>query len=205
MRFIIEVKLCDVKDPLIWRKLAVPAKLAFHELHLMIQAAMGWRNSHLYSFKESSQSRYFHIVSPFAEEQGIDAARAQAHDILLDYLNQFVMEGEYRDKMLYLYDYGDSWLHEIDVVGFDRSNKSAVELLDGTGACPPEDCGGISGFTDIKVSLSTGEPSEIHGNSWVPWLEGCGYRKYDPEVFSLVKGKREVKKWGEFLRMEREG
>lgn len=195
MRYVLRVELCDIQDPVIWRKLAVPMKLTFHGLHKMIQAAMGWKDSHLYSFKEAARSRYFHVVSPYAEEMGIDSTRISATNILWDYMNQYVPENQPRDKFYYEYDFGDAWLHEIDVVDLDRSNRTSPELLDGGGACPPEDCGGTHGFADIKKSLRTGKPSEIHGDSWVPWLEGCEYDNYDPDFFDLERGKLMVRGW----------
>jgi len=36
--------------PQIWRRVQVPADIALDELHLVLQAAMGWTNSHLHSF-----------------------------------------------------------------------------------------------------------------------------------------------------------
>jgi len=187
--------MCDIADPQIWRKLAVSTQVTFHELHLIIQAAMPWKNYHLYSFKEHRRARYFHVVSPYTEDWGLNARHTFADKILLDYLNQFTDPEHPKDKMIYEYDYGDGWLHEIDVLDFDRSQKTAPELLDGAGACPPEDCGSISGFQDLKTSLRTGLPSEIHGDSYIPWLEGCGYRNYDPDYFDLKKGQNRVKRW----------
>ena len=36
--------------PQIWRRVQVPAEITLDELHLVLQAAMGWTNSHLHSF-----------------------------------------------------------------------------------------------------------------------------------------------------------
>lgn len=82
MRLILDIKLRGIEDPIIWRKMAVPTILTFHELHLMIQAAMGWEHQHLYSFTEHPESRYFMIVSPYAEEFGADATKISASNIL---------------------------------------------------------------------------------------------------------------------------
>jgi hypothetical protein len=164
---------------------------------------MGWTNSHLYSFKENHHSRFFYVVSPYTEEFGMHGTTIHTGQILWDMLNQYVPEGRNRLKMIYQYDYGDNWDHEIDVIEMDRSNKTAAELIDGAGACPPEDCGGVMGFEDIKKSLRTGKPSEIHGESWVPWLEGTGYKNYDPDVYDLGKGKRRVKRWKDFIKWEK--
>ena len=45
----LKIVLSDVR-PQIWRRVQVPADIPLDELHLVLQAAMGWTNSHLHSF-----------------------------------------------------------------------------------------------------------------------------------------------------------
>ncbi len=37
-------------EPLIWRRVIVPAEITFKRLHDIIQLSMGWSNCHLYDF-----------------------------------------------------------------------------------------------------------------------------------------------------------
>jgi hypothetical protein len=37
-------------EPTVMRRLDVPLKIRLDRLHLVLQAAMGWTNSHLYEF-----------------------------------------------------------------------------------------------------------------------------------------------------------
>jgi hypothetical protein len=46
----IKIILLGTKPP-IWRRLLVPANMTLARLHKVLQAAMGWTNSHLYMFK----------------------------------------------------------------------------------------------------------------------------------------------------------
>ena len=46
----IKIKLID-SEPLIWRRVIVPAEITFKRLHDTIQFAMGWWDSHLYEFE----------------------------------------------------------------------------------------------------------------------------------------------------------
>ena len=38
-------------DPLVWRRIQVPEKYSFWDLHVAIQDAMGWLDYHLHEFR----------------------------------------------------------------------------------------------------------------------------------------------------------
>ena len=38
-------------EPPIWRRVIVPERMTFADLHRVIQFSMGWRNSHLHHFE----------------------------------------------------------------------------------------------------------------------------------------------------------
>jgi hypothetical protein len=42
-------------EPLIWRRLGVGTSMSLEALHGVIQAAMGWLNSHLWTFEAEEQ------------------------------------------------------------------------------------------------------------------------------------------------------
>lgn len=48
--FEIKVTLQDIQ-PLIWRRIQVPADIRLGKFHRVLQAAMGWTNSHLHAFR----------------------------------------------------------------------------------------------------------------------------------------------------------
>ena len=191
MRLVIDIRLCDIKDPIIWRKVAIPLELTFHSLHLIFQAAMGWGNQHLYSFKEAKESRHFNVVSPHAEEFGIDGTRASASNVLWSYLNQFPSEGEAKEKFYYEYDYGDYWHHEVTVEELDRSNRTSAELLDGAGACPPENCGGVPGFARMKEYLA----GQMDAEEYYDWFTAVDAETFDVHAFDMRMMKLKVKGW----------
>jgi len=39
-------------DPLVWRRIVVPADYNLYQLHMAVQGAFGWENSHLFQFCE---------------------------------------------------------------------------------------------------------------------------------------------------------
>ena len=62
-----------------------------------------------------------------------------------------------KSVLVYKYDFGDSWDHFITVekiLSAYPAVASAAECLDGAGACPPEDCGGVSGYADLLKILT---------------------------------------------------
>lgn len=192
MRFILDIQLVGIEEPIVRRKLAVPGKLTFHHLHLMIQAAMGWEHQHLYSFSERMDTKYFTIVSPYAEEFGADGTKIPAQNILWSYLNQHLPTGDPgRDKLYYLYDYGDYWMHGIDIVDYDRSNRTSTELLEAEGACPPENCGGIPGFQLLKDYLS----GKITKKEYYDHLIAVDTEGYNLHKIDLHRLKLRVKDW----------
>jgi len=81
----------------------------------------------------------------------------------------------------YLYDFGDHWRHKITVLKIEGPDVSAkrLECLDGKGACPPEDCGGTSGYKMVKEVLKT--PSHPDYARLRQWL---GDQPFDPNAFS---------------------
>lgn len=165
MRIAIKIKLIGVTEPEVWRKINVPLNITFHKLHRYIQAAMGWKNSHLYEFKENKNNSYFNIISPHAEDMpGIDARKVNATNILLGYLNIKIMDPNHtsKERMYYIYDYGDNWVHELEILEPEMSDATYAEVLDGVGNCPPEDSGGVPGFQRTKDDLSGQMIKEVY-------------------------------------------
>ena len=58
--------------------------------------------------------------------------------------------------MLYTYDLGDDWQHEVSLEGFLHgwSPAGLPVCSDGVGACPPDDCGGPTGFSSLPQATA---------------------------------------------------
>src|SRR5215216_4289896 len=103
------IQLANVTKPPVWRKLAVPGDLTFLDFHEVIQAAFGWTNSHLFQFSEKGFGDHpaYTIPDPeddfFEEGEQVDADTVQLKEV-------FHKEGK---KYTYIYDFGDSWTHQI--------------------------------------------------------------------------------------------
>ena len=47
----VRVTLADVDDPPVWRRVLIPSSYTLDRVHAIIQAAMGWEESHLHMFR----------------------------------------------------------------------------------------------------------------------------------------------------------
>jgi hypothetical protein len=190
MRFVLKIKLEGLDNPEVWRTIAVPINYNFNQLHNLIQAVMSWQNKHLYAFNESLRSKYFSIESPHNSECTINAEKISVSSILLAYLNQFKMPGEKKDLLYYTYDFGDNWVHTIEVLDLDRDG-SLAELLDGEGACPEEDSGGIHSYK-MLIDFSNGSLPKKNFKD----VFGYNPKKIDPTLFDIEKAKKAMKSAG---------
>ena len=116
---------------MVWRRVLVPTSISLHELHGVIQVAMGWDSIHLFEF-------------------GIRAVRYGSFELHSACTNVILTRFGFRqgDKFRYVYDLGACWDHEIRLEGFHDAvqGKSYPVCIGGSGVCPPEDCGGPDGY-----------------------------------------------------------
>ncbi|VDG31931.1 hypothetical protein [Lactobacillus hokkaidonensis JCM 18461] [Lactiplantibacillus mudanjiangensis] len=99
----IMIKLKEVK-PAVSRKLIVPSTIRYDQLHVLIQLTFGWMNYHLYSFRLAHRpnleySAYNNDMTYFAKRIPADQA--------------YVYPDLQHDKVIYTYDFGADWQHEI--------------------------------------------------------------------------------------------
>ena len=50
----IKIDLRDI-NPSVWRRLLVPDDLFLHDLHKVIQTAMGWENTHMHQYEKNGR------------------------------------------------------------------------------------------------------------------------------------------------------
>ena len=50
MAYLFKIKLEGIKKPPVWRRVIVPEDITFERFHMIIQAAFGWMDCHLYKF-----------------------------------------------------------------------------------------------------------------------------------------------------------
>jgi hypothetical protein len=81
----------------------------------------------------------------------------------------------------YLYDFGDSWDHEIAVEAIipTTARVRASLCLDGARACPPEDVGSIAGYEEFCAAIA--DPAHPRHDELREWIG----RPFDPEALDL--------------------
>jgi len=99
-----------------------------------------------------------------------------------------------KQRIHYLYDFGDSWVHTILVekIFEDDESKTLPICIDGKRACPPEDCGGVFGYLELlKIKENRNHPD--YEEKIIEWLG----EDFDPEYFDI----NEVNRWLKKLRL----
>ena len=164
----VKVTLKGSKPP-IWRRLLVPSNTRLGKFHEMLQIVMGWTDSHLHQFIVG-QTFYGTPEPDFGLE-----VRSERTVLLSTVLRMP------KDKIIYEYDFGDSWEHEVlleKIVPPDPETRYPV-CLTGKRACPPEDCGGIWGYAEFLDAVAS--PTHPEHESMLEWIGG----EFNPEEFDL--------------------
>ncbi|VGO20035.1 plasmid pRiA4b ORF-3 family protein [Pontiella sulfatireligans] len=170
----LKVSLKGAKPP-IWRRILVPSATELNDLHYIIQATMGWKNCHLYQFKQGGT---FYLPDPeddFMGFGGFDTEDSAGVRI-------GVLLRKEKQKIVYEYDFGDSWVHEIllEKITEPEDGLAYPICIKGMRACPPEDCGGLWGYYNLLEILDHPKCEEYE--QMLEWVGG----KIDPEAFDLA-------------------
>jgi hypothetical protein len=163
-------------EPSIWRIIQVPSRASLLRLHRILQRAMGWNNSHLYIFE--IDGKLYGEPSTEWDFEVLDSRKMT--------LEKIFTEG--KKSFLYEYDLGDSWRHNIKLLGtVEGKEEEKAGCMAGARACPPEDCGGVIGYYDLLVALSDHDHEEYH--AMLEWVGG----KFDPSAFDVAAVDRALK------------
>lgn len=169
--FQIKVGLRGAKPP-IWRRLLVPADASLARLHAIIQAAFGWDDNHLHLFE-----------TPYGDFGRADRELGHRAEgpVTLEQVAPDV-----KSRIVYTYDFGDGWHHEIVVEKVLDPDKTLHYPLctGGRRAAPPEDCGGIWGYLDLLEVL--GDPEHAEHEQRLEWLGLADASEFDPAYVDLA-------------------
>lgn len=170
-------------EPSIWRRIEVPYDYTFWDLHVAIQDAMGWEDSHLHQFEiklENSRAPgYIGIPMDDDFDDNPELITRAGWEVPLSEI--FTLPGV---EVEYVYDFGDSWRHQIllESIHLAKSRARYPKCIDGQRACPPEDCGGAWGYQDIiKILADRKHPEYGETKEWVG--------RFNPERFDHQKVK----------------
>ena len=184
--FTFHIKLIGT-DPMVTRTFKVSSESSMYVLHHIIQVVMGWKNYHLYQFEVGE------LV--IADKRLWDEEEMGPITDVKD-----VSVGEVFTKVgttaVYEYDFGDGWMHHLELV--DRSIHPTQEVLplvvSGENACPPEDCGGIHGYKELlEVLKNPKNPEYRETKVWVG-------SKFNPTNFNVDACNKELGKLNKYIK-----
>jgi len=184
-----KVSLKDIEPP-IWRRIQVPQNYSFWDLHVAIQDAMGWFDSHLHLFSilNPETNKYDDIGIPDPDAFIGDPVFLPGWELPISrYFNNPGVKSKYE------YDFGDEWIHDVvlEIIEPKLTHVKYPICIEGKRACPPEDCGGPDGYLDLLEILKN--PKDKEHESIMEWL---GVH-FDPESFDPkdVKFDNPKKRW----------
>jgi len=154
----LKITLDDVK-PAVLRRIEVPFNIRLDRLHLAIQAAMGWTNTHLYEIRARDVG--WGIPDRDWGDGPLDARKANLGDVLADVGTK---------TLTYLYDFGDGWEHTVKVERLIDPEPGALypRLIEASGRCPPEDIGGPWGYAEFLEAI--GNPKHERHDEFKEWF-----------------------------------
>src|SRR5437667_502026 len=164
--YAIKVTLLGTRPP-VWRRILVPRDITLRNLHRTLQTVMGWTDSHLHQFVFQRQS----LSDPRSRvgRKVADENRTKLGELITTV----------GAKLLYEYDFGDGWQHELLLEEVLLGDESFQQIcVAGERTCPPEDCGGPSGFAELLKALQeSSHPEHSNIREWVG-------ENFGPEYFA---------------------
>ncbi len=159
-------------DPPIWRRILVKPNISLYEFHVTLQAVFGWQFGHLHEFIVGDKS--FGVPDPVFHDPS-----HPGRDEKIVKLGSVVKKE--KSAFLYVYDLGDCWEHEILLEKKlpEETGAHYPVCIGGERNCPPEDCGGIWGYSDFLETIKDRDHPEHE--SMLEWIGG----RFDPEEFHL--------------------
>jgi hypothetical protein len=182
-----------------WRKIIVPLNYTFRELHNIIQKLYNWQDYHLHDFfvyseekdnsKNWNQSEYHKdgykaILNLAMNQENLEYSKNElnfaAEDFELALENEVKLKDILPARIKYIYDYGDNWHHYLETEEIiDDYKSNTPTFLEGEGTAPPEDVGGVGGFSEFMRIISN--PDDEEYETMLEWAKSQRFKEYDPE------------------------
>ncbi len=180
MLFTLEMELLGAHIP-IKRTLEIPSNMNLGYVQEILMLAMGWEGFHLKEIRYGGITYFTRMAGGDAPEPIEEFPQQDSFKYTLGDLLK--LPG---DTFTFIYDLGDSWKHIVKLMEIlpnrdDNTDGDYVgaHLISGQGACPPEDVGGVNGYTDMLKSLA--DPEDNERENYLQWLG----REFDPKFFDL--------------------
>ncbi len=188
----LRIELLDIA-PVIWRRIELPYASSFWDLHVAVQNAMGWTDSHLHGFfvQSPETGEEVEIGMPDEDVECLPGWEQPIADFLT--FDQ--------PSITYQYDFGDNWQHEISLEAIvpSEADEGYPRCTGGERACPPEDVGSTPGYLELVAAMA----DERHPEREM-LLEWLGGKPFEPERFDPagVRFEDPGERWREVFRRD---
>ena len=192
--YIVEISLNDAPVPVV-RRLSVPSNLYVGHFVYELVYAMGWDGYHLTELKQGDTLWRSTKEKAMDAESGLECEEIYPGMKVRNSFRATVSQllKKVGDECSLTYDMGDSWHHTVRLVEIRRYEDAqirfsniGVEVLSGEGACPPEDCGGVSGYEEILRIIK--DPDEYEYERFRSLLGP----HFDPAFFDILSSRRRL-------------
>lgn len=170
-------------EPRISRTLELNIGLNLAQFHEVLQAAFGWTNSHLHQFVIGGLT----FGAPEFDEDGFrDHRTFEATETrFIDFT--FSYDEEPPLQLVYEYDFGDGWRHQIDMHRALREDGVKYpRCTAGSRSAPPEDVGGSYGYAEFLEAWR--DPLHDDYRQMRRWAG----KKFGPERFDLDATNKQI-------------
>ncbi|MFJ5977594.1 plasmid pRiA4b ORF-3 family protein [Pseudarthrobacter oxydans] len=188
---VLEVRVTLVDSvPEIWRRFELRGSLTLNQVHQVLQTAFGWEDAHLHRFVTSDpfaplrpvDGEFPEVPQWLPGQQCEEPGDRSEEDCSLD---QLLALGS--GKAFYEYDFGDSWLHRLELVSRRPADDESppARLIDGARRGPLEDSGGFPGYEEIMDALAdVSHPDHAEHSAWVADMTGSD-APFDPAFLDV--------------------
>lgn len=170
------------------REVEVPAGFSLADLHRVVQRLFYWQDCHLHEFltpEDLPLDIAFPEYAELAADGGYDEGDCAEIEECVSLQEAFA---RYK-TLVYLYDFGDEWRHEITLKGENTdAEPGPPRCIAAVGTPPPEDSGGALGFAETRRSLS--DPGDEEYKSMKNRVDGMGGQPLDLEQIN-----RDLSRW----------
>jgi hypothetical protein len=166
-------------QPPIWRRFLVPSDITLRRFHDCLQAVMGWNDIHLHQFE--ARGVCYGPTSHGLDEINISESKTRIHDVLR----------ELKDRIIYVYDFGDNWVHEVflEALLLPQKGRLYPVIEKGRRACPPENVGGRFGYGVLVEALEN--PEDPEHDDMLEWVGS----EFDPDAFDIEAANLAVRRF----------
>ena len=179
--FVLRVEL-PIGKRSVWRRVVVPAKATFTQLHRILQVCFNWQNEHLHMFQilDDDGEVLAVVQNDVLEDDYFDETDSVKRFTERKRLSWFMPHSR---RITYLYDFGDDWMHLIELEQTIEADHGTLPVcLNGDGDAPPEDVGGEPGFVSFLKAINstaTGERAVRRREEYLNWAESLGWTRFN--------------------------